>query len=236
VVTLIKQDEDSRAAGAVDGLMEMRYGAAHAYGRKLRGTSETAERIDSAVLSDFHRAQITPSSVSVALVGDIDPRRAVDAAAASFGSWAAPALGAIEFPAVVAPTARRTRVIPMMNKSQADIAYGFVSITRADPAYAYWLMNHIMGQHLWRRLATVFASAKRRPTTSSARSTSLAPSAEHPRRREPGERVRAISPSTRSQGSCRRRSDRQELLESKQYLIGSLPRSLVHRDTFMQTA
>jgi zinc protease len=36
----------------------------------------------------------------------------------------------------------------MMNKAQADIAYGFVSIRRADPAYyAYWLMNNILGQY-----------------------------------------------------------------------------------------
>jgi zinc protease len=36
----------------------------------------------------------------------------------------------------------------MMNKPQADVAYGFVSIARADPSYyAYQLMNHILGQY-----------------------------------------------------------------------------------------
>jgi len=36
----------------------------------------------------------------------------------------------------------------MMNKSQADIAYGFVTITRRDPAYyAFWLMNNVFGQY-----------------------------------------------------------------------------------------
>ena len=36
----------------------------------------------------------------------------------------------------------------MMNKSQADIAYGFTSITRRDPAYyAFWLMNNAFGQY-----------------------------------------------------------------------------------------
>ena len=36
----------------------------------------------------------------------------------------------------------------MMNKTQADIAYGFTTITRADPAYyAFWLMNNVLGQY-----------------------------------------------------------------------------------------
>jgi zinc protease len=47
------------------------------------------------------------------------------------------------------PAAARQRlVIPMMNKSQADIAYGFVAIARRDPAYyAFWLMNNAFGQY-----------------------------------------------------------------------------------------
>ena len=36
----------------------------------------------------------------------------------------------------------------MMNKAQTDIAYGFTSITRSDPAFfAYTLMNNILGQY-----------------------------------------------------------------------------------------
>jgi zinc protease len=36
----------------------------------------------------------------------------------------------------------------MMNKAQADIAYGFTTITRTDPAYyAFWLMNVAFGQY-----------------------------------------------------------------------------------------
>ena len=36
----------------------------------------------------------------------------------------------------------------MMNKAQADIAYGFTTIRRADPAYdALRLMNNVLGQY-----------------------------------------------------------------------------------------
>jgi hypothetical protein len=43
--------------------------------------------------------------------------------------------------------ARRESTIVMPGKSQSDIAYGFVTISRLDPRfYAYWLMNNILGQ------------------------------------------------------------------------------------------
>ena len=36
----------------------------------------------------------------------------------------------------------------MMNKAQADIAYGFTTIVRSDPQYyAYTLMNNALGQY-----------------------------------------------------------------------------------------
>jgi zinc protease len=36
----------------------------------------------------------------------------------------------------------------MMNKAQADIAYGFISVARSDPHYhAHWLMNNALGQY-----------------------------------------------------------------------------------------
>jgi zinc protease len=53
-----------------------------------------------------------------------------------------------QFPPVEPPGERRVRVIPMMNKAQADIAYGFTTIRRSDPAFdAYWLMNNILGEY-----------------------------------------------------------------------------------------
>ena len=69
---------------------------------------------------------------------------------AAFGGWtAAPPAPAVEFPPCRRAGGARVRAcIPMMNKAQADIAYGFTAITRADPAYyAYWLMNNILGQY-----------------------------------------------------------------------------------------
>ena len=61
----------------------------------------------------------------------------------------------------------------MMNKAQADIAYGFTSLRRSDPEYyAYWLMNNILGQYaLGGRLGDSIRERRAWRTTSSARST-----------------------------------------------------------------
>jgi zinc protease len=90
--------------------------------------------------------------VTLAVVGDVDPSFAHEVVAEVFAGWvasAAPVPGLVPAPAAVAPAgARRAVVVPMPHKSQADIAYGFVTITRRDPAFmAAWVMNNILGQY-----------------------------------------------------------------------------------------
>lgn len=148
IVTLIRQDEDNPAALAAEGLLSDLYGAAHPYGRRPRGSVESVEAIDRAALRRFHGERFSPRSLSLVMVGDIDPGRAIEAAGNAFGPWTAATPAAFELPEVVPASNRRVRVIPMMNKAQADIAYGFTSVRRSDPGYyAYWLMNNILGQY-----------------------------------------------------------------------------------------
>ena len=148
IVTLIRQDEDNPAALAAEGLLTELYGAAHPYGRRPRGSVESVEAIDRAALLRFHGERFSPGSLSLVMVGDIEPAHAIDAAGSAFGSWAAATPPAFELPEVAPALSRRVRVIPMMNKAQTDIAYGFTSVRRSDPGYyAYWLMNNILGQY-----------------------------------------------------------------------------------------
>ena len=231
VITLIRQDEDNPAAVAVDGLMDVLYGSAHPYGRKLRGTVESAERIDGAVLRAFHQTHVTPATTSLAIVGDIAPERAKDAAADAFLDWTASSGPDIVAGSPPPVGGRRVRVIPMMNKAQADIAYGFTSIARNDPAYyAYWLMNHIMGQYsMGGRLGDsirerqgmayyVYSSldANRLPGPLMVRAGVSAANV-----------ARAVASIDAELTSLVNDGPtEQELTESKQYLIGSLPRTL----------
>jgi zinc protease len=80
-------------------------------------------------------------------VGDVPATHAIERAATTLEGWT----GAPERPVVVPPPSgagtRSVREIPMVGKSQTDIAYGFTTISRLDPRYyAYWMMNNILGQ------------------------------------------------------------------------------------------
>ena len=148
IVTLIRQDEDSPSSCATEGFMTDLYGPAHPYGWRMRGTVDGVHGIDRATLRRFHAERVNPGSLSLVLVGDVEPERAVDAARSAFSGWPATATPALELPEVAPAARRRVRVIPMMNKAQADITYGFTSVRRSDPDYdAYWLMNNILGQY-----------------------------------------------------------------------------------------
>jgi zinc protease len=148
VITAIRQDEDNPAVRASETLMERLYPDGHPYGRRTKGTISVVEAVTREQLQRLHAERFAPSELSVALVGDIEPPRAQEAVMRVFGGWRKPVPKPLTPPPVV-PATRRTRlVVPMMNKAQADIAYGFTTIRRNDPRYyAFWLMNNVFGQY-----------------------------------------------------------------------------------------
>lgn len=244
IITLIRQDEDNPAAVAVEALMRMLYGDAHPYGRRVRGTVESVESIDGPRLQQFHVSRFQPGSLSLAVVGDIDAARAVDVAAHVFGSWRPQPTQAPPVPDVPASSGRRVRVVPMMNKAQADIAYGFTTILRSDPRYyAYWVMNNILGQYsLGGRLGD--SIRERQGMAYYAFSSLDANVIPGPLMVRAGvspanvERAVASIDEELAKMAAEGPTDR-ELAESKQYLIGSMPRTLetnIGIATFLQTA
>lgn len=147
-LTRLKQDEDNPAVRAGEELFKLLYGASHPYGWASKGTPESLERIARDALLAFHRARFGPERVSLAIVGDINPERALDAASRAFGDWQSQTIPEWQVPAPAARTQRVLSVIPMPAKAQADIAYGFVTFTRLDPEYyACWIMNTVLGQY-----------------------------------------------------------------------------------------
>lgn len=148
VLNAIRQDEDNPAAMALQALFAMLYPDQHPYGRPSKGTVETVSRIQRKDLIAFHHARFAPSATTVVIVGDVDCDRAVAAGERVFGSWRKPAVGDIILAHPPGGRSRQERVITMMNKAQADIAYGFTTIVRSDPRfYAYTLMNNAFGQY-----------------------------------------------------------------------------------------
>jgi zinc protease len=99
-------------------------------------------------LQQFHRERFAPGGLSVVVVGDVMTEHAAEVVTEAFGSWE-PREDDVRPPeSPVRATTRRRVVVPMMNKSQSDIGYGFTTVSRADPTYyAHWLMSNIFGQY-----------------------------------------------------------------------------------------
>ena len=148
VMTAIRQDDDNPAVRASESLMALLYPNGHPYGRRTKGSIDVVEGLTRDRLLQLHALRFAPSELTAVIVGAVDASRARDAAARVFAGWRTPAPPALTLPPVT-PAARRQRlVIPMMNKAQADVAYGFTTITRKDPEYyAFWLMNNVFGQY-----------------------------------------------------------------------------------------
>jgi zinc protease len=148
VVTSIRQDEDNPGVRAVEALMSMLYPAPHPYGVRAKGSAEVVERLTRDRLIALHAERFAPTELSVVVVGDVEVVQIAGTVARVLGDWAAPMPPAVPFARVVPQGGRRRLVIPMMNKAQADVAYGFTTLTRTDPSYnACWLMNHAFGQY-----------------------------------------------------------------------------------------
>jgi zinc protease len=241
-ITMIRQDEDSPATVAIEGLLRLLY-PDHPYGTPPRGTVESVEAIPRSALQAFHAERFRPGTLSLVVVGDVEPRRAIASAARVFGDWKAAAPSPVVLQAAAPAAERRSLVVPMMNKAQADIAYGFVSVVRNAPDYhAYHVMNNVLGQYsLGGRLGDSIRErqgmayycfsaldANRVPGPLSIRAgvnpanVDLAVASIDAEI----ERMAAGGPTEK------------ELRESKQYLIGSMPRTLETNTgiaTFLQT-
>jgi zinc protease len=128
--------------------MGLLYPDGHPYGRRTKGVSATVESITRTDLVAFHRSQFSPAGLMIVMVGDVPAGRAIAAAERAFGDWRAPAPAPLTVPPAVRAAHRQQLVIPMMNKAQADVAYGFTAVTRRDPDYhALTLMNNVLGQY-----------------------------------------------------------------------------------------
>ena len=153
LITSLRQEEDSPAAMASDAFAKALYGA-HPYARKVRGTVAGIEAIRRQDLVRFHQKGYDPPAICVIVVGDVEEEAAIAAVSKLFGDWPPSAKVSVTDKAIVAvPDApavseRKLVSVPMMNKSQADVVYGFPGIRRADPDYmAFSVMNNALGQY-----------------------------------------------------------------------------------------
>ena len=132
----------------------------------------------------------------------------------------------------------------MMNKSQTELGYGFTTITRDDPQYyPFWLMNNVFGQYaLGGRLGDNIRERQGMAYhVSSTFDANLLPGPLVVRAGVNAANVdRAISAIDQEVTVLHREGiTARELAESRQYLIGSMPRQLETNAgiaQFLQTA
>jgi zinc protease len=149
LLTEILEAADDPGAVAVDTLLGVLYPAPHPLGRPLRGQAADVGRLGPQELRAFHERWFHPALTTVVAVGDLDPPRALEALAGAFSDWSGSPAPIPPQPDLPPPVRRRQLVArPMPDKSQADIAYGFVGLSRRDPDYyAATVMNNALGQY-----------------------------------------------------------------------------------------
>jgi zinc protease len=146
-LSAIRQDEDNPSVRAVEALFELLYGATHPYGRRAKGSLESVQRITRQDLQAFHVRRFHPAALSLAVVGHVTPGHALARAEIELDGWSGSPLDEPSLPPPPAALARRQLRIDLPGKSQSEIAYGFTAISRLDPRYdAYFVLNNILGQ------------------------------------------------------------------------------------------
>jgi zinc protease len=243
-VTAIRQDQDNPGIRAAEALQALLYGPSHPYGRPAKGTVESVERIRRDDLVAYHAARFAPGALFIVIVGDVRAANAVAQVTAAFAGWDAVAAPERAVPPVPRHSSRQSVTIEMPDKPQSDIAYGFTSISRLDPAYCHhWVMNTILGQFgLGGRLAENIRERQGMAYYAfSSFDPSLGPGPLLIRAGvDPANVERALAAIDTEVGSLGRDgATERELLETCRYLIGSIPRMLETNQliaTFLQTA
>ena len=236
LITSIRQEEDNPAAMAADAFARALYGT-HPYARKVRGSIAAVEAIRRQDLVRFHQKGYDPPAITVIVVGDVEEEAAIAAVSKLFGDWprsaksAAAEKTAVNVPDAPAVTERRLVSVPMMNKSQADVVYGFAGIRRSNPDYtAFSVMNNALGQYaIGGRLGDNIRERQGMAYyVSSSLDATFGPGAFAIRAGVAAANVEKTIASIEAELTAviDQGFTRQEIDESKSYMIGAIPRQL----------
>ncbi len=120
----------------------------HPYGRPDDGWPETIQAITRQDLIEFHRRTMGPQGMVIAIVGAVEPQRAVEAVQRALGDWINPdQQERPPIPDQPPPRQSKEQHHHISDKSQSDLVIGTVGPRRTDPDYlAASLGNSILGQ------------------------------------------------------------------------------------------
>ena len=138
------QDTSEMASLAFDQVIY----SGHPYQYPEDGYPETISAILVSDLQEFQRRHYGPRGMIIAVVGGIEPAKAVDAVALALGDWQNPLQTDPPSLPGVNPLAETRRVkVDIAGKAQSDIVLGVAGPARREPNYmAASLGNNILGQ------------------------------------------------------------------------------------------
>jgi zinc protease len=143
-LALRAQSTSDMAAMAFDRLVYDQ----HPYSRPDEGYPETVQSITTADLDTFHRTHYGPAGMRIAIVGGIDPQKAVQVVQQALGDWQnphQPAPPALPHWQPLVKACRERVDIPGM--TQSDLVIGTAGPSRSAPDFlAAGLGNSVLGQ------------------------------------------------------------------------------------------
>ncbi|MDY6872677.1 MAG: pitrilysin family protein [Chloroflexota bacterium] len=138
--------QDTNAMAAL--LFDQTVYAGHPYENPDEGFIETVQNIEREDLIHFYQRTFGPQGLTIAIVGAVEPKRAVDAIKSALGDWQNPAQESLPDLPPLAPITETVRKgISIPGKSQADIVMGCQGPDRLSPDYfPLRIGNNILGE------------------------------------------------------------------------------------------
>ena len=138
------QDTAAMASLAFDKLVYPN----HPYSLPLDGYPETIQTIQRDDLVTFHQKKYGPQGMVLAIVGALEPQRAIDSVAEALGAWSNPhQVLTPDLPSTPVLSETVTQRVDIPGKSQADVVLGVSGPARRSPDFlAASLGNSVLGQ------------------------------------------------------------------------------------------
>ncbi|MBD3336616.1 MAG: hypothetical protein GF355_13980, partial [Candidatus Eisenbacteria bacterium] len=158
IVNAIREAHQETFDRAYHRAMEILCGDANPYARLTVGSEEALQQIKPVDLGRFHQQALAGRSMTVALVGDVEP----EAGAALLERHLGDIDAGEPFPAVEearrwtsfdGPSGVATEHVELPEKSQVDLVLARPGLSRLDPGYeAAFVANYVLGGHFSSRL------------------------------------------------------------------------------------
>ena len=145
----LAQSKESPQAQAARAFYNTIFPAGHPYHRlTVEDAQKSLQGIARDDLTAFYAKYYRPDTTIMVIAGDVDSKQAVELVRKYFGDWKAEGPAPkVDIPTIEPPKQGNKVVIPMMDKTEADVYFGYpMGMKRSNPDfYAMRIANQILG-------------------------------------------------------------------------------------------